>query len=304
MYMCVCACVRVHVRVVCACVCVYLHVKALVEALLYMMLWFNYNVMDMINIVMFYVVIISNATHEFLPRGNKDLLNWIELPDVITWWRRKYTSAMLNKWWLCECEHVCMCIISCLIHRSIYLTMNTILSSESTSTIVNHTHLIIQTDAACPKQLFYLGLEAESVFGQHHIEASFLPSDASHCDNPSLQMIPHNVVVTRNMLKVSSDITQCFMFMNTLNIQCLTIYSWLPFSNSSSLFPFRIWGFCFLLIFTTLKCVIERFEVCYHFKNDLILNTIISKEYGNVFPSGLTGALQYKVACTGSKSLV
>ena len=35
--------------------------------------------MDVVNVVMFYMVIISDVTNEFLHRDNKDLLNWIEL---------------------------------------------------------------------------------------------------------------------------------------------------------------------------------------------------------------------------------
>ena len=44
-----------------------LHVKALVKALAYMILWLNYNVMDVESVVMFYLVIVSDATNEFLP---------------------------------------------------------------------------------------------------------------------------------------------------------------------------------------------------------------------------------------------
>ena len=40
-----------------------------------MILWFNYNVMDVVNVVTFYLVIISDATNEFLSGYNKDLLN-------------------------------------------------------------------------------------------------------------------------------------------------------------------------------------------------------------------------------------
>ena len=49
-----------------------LHVKALIKALVYMILWFNYNVMNVVNIVMFYLIIIFYATNEFLPADNKD----------------------------------------------------------------------------------------------------------------------------------------------------------------------------------------------------------------------------------------
>ena len=42
-----------------------------------MILWFDYNIMNVANVVMFYLAIISDATNEFLPGDNKDLLNWI-----------------------------------------------------------------------------------------------------------------------------------------------------------------------------------------------------------------------------------
>ena len=38
-------------------------------------LWFNYKVLDLMNVVLFYFVIISDVTNEFLPGDNKDLLN-------------------------------------------------------------------------------------------------------------------------------------------------------------------------------------------------------------------------------------
>ena len=50
-------------------------VKVLLKALMYMILWFGYNVMDVVDVVMFYLVIVSDATDEFLPGNNKDLLN-------------------------------------------------------------------------------------------------------------------------------------------------------------------------------------------------------------------------------------
>ena len=34
--------------------------------------------MDMVNVVMLYLVIISDDTNEFLPGNNKDSLNWTE----------------------------------------------------------------------------------------------------------------------------------------------------------------------------------------------------------------------------------
>ena len=61
---------------VCVCVCfVFLLVKALLKALVYMILRFNYNVMDVVNVVMFSWIIISDATNEFIPGNNKGLLN-------------------------------------------------------------------------------------------------------------------------------------------------------------------------------------------------------------------------------------
>ena len=75
----VCLCVRVCVCV-CVCVCVLglknvtVHVKANLKALVYMILWFNHDGMDVVNVVMFCLVIISNATN-FLPGDNKDVLN-------------------------------------------------------------------------------------------------------------------------------------------------------------------------------------------------------------------------------------
>ena len=56
------------------CACIFLYVTSFLKALVYMILWFNYNVMDMEN-VMFYLVIISDTTNEFLPEDNTDLLN-------------------------------------------------------------------------------------------------------------------------------------------------------------------------------------------------------------------------------------
>ena len=43
------------------------YVKALLEALVFMILWFDYNVMpmDVVNVVMFYSVIILGATNDF-----------------------------------------------------------------------------------------------------------------------------------------------------------------------------------------------------------------------------------------------
>ena len=57
--MCVCVCARARARV---CVCVYvcgvnLHVKILLKALVYMILWLNHGIMDVANEVMSYFVI-------------------------------------------------------------------------------------------------------------------------------------------------------------------------------------------------------------------------------------------------------
>ena len=77
---CVCVCLSVCVfECVCLCVCVCvcasfnLHVKALLKAPVSMILWFNHNVMAVINIVLFYLVIISDAINKFLP--GEDSLN-------------------------------------------------------------------------------------------------------------------------------------------------------------------------------------------------------------------------------------
>ena len=73
---CVSACVCVCVCV-CVCACVLrllflflfiLHVWALLKALMYIILWFNHNVMDVVNVVMFHLVIISDTTNKCIPR--------------------------------------------------------------------------------------------------------------------------------------------------------------------------------------------------------------------------------------------
>ena len=49
-----CVGMEVCVSRVCVCGCVLnLYVKALLKALVYMISWFNYNVMDVVNVVMF-----------------------------------------------------------------------------------------------------------------------------------------------------------------------------------------------------------------------------------------------------------
>ena len=64
----------------CMCVCCfYLHVKVLLKALVYMILWSNYNIVDVVNVIMFNLIIISDATNQFLPGDNRGLLNRIEL---------------------------------------------------------------------------------------------------------------------------------------------------------------------------------------------------------------------------------
>ena len=50
-----------------------LHVKALLRALVCMILWLNHNAMDEVNVVIFYLEIICGTTHEFLPGNNTDL---------------------------------------------------------------------------------------------------------------------------------------------------------------------------------------------------------------------------------------
>ena len=72
---------------VCVCVCVrwggggiffffffHLYVKALLQALSYRIIRFNSNVMDVVNVIIFYLVLSSDTTNEFLPGGNKDIL--------------------------------------------------------------------------------------------------------------------------------------------------------------------------------------------------------------------------------------
>ena len=53
----------------------FLYVKALLKALVCMILWFNNNVMDVVSVVMSYLVIFSDAKNEILPGDDKDLLN-------------------------------------------------------------------------------------------------------------------------------------------------------------------------------------------------------------------------------------
>ena len=48
-----------------------LHIKAFLEALVCMISWFTYA-MNVVNVVMFYLVIISDATKEFLPGDDQD----------------------------------------------------------------------------------------------------------------------------------------------------------------------------------------------------------------------------------------
>ena len=78
MCVCVCVCVVAGVRVdVCALEgegVSNLHVKTFLKALVCMIIWITYNVMYVIN-VMFYFVVISDATSEFFSGDNKDLLN-------------------------------------------------------------------------------------------------------------------------------------------------------------------------------------------------------------------------------------
>ena len=39
--------------------------------------------MDVVNLVIFHLVIISDTTNKFLPVENKDLLNWIDLKNTL-----------------------------------------------------------------------------------------------------------------------------------------------------------------------------------------------------------------------------
>ena len=49
-----------------------LHVKAFLKAMMYTGLQLKYNVMDVLNVVMFYLIIISQVTNEFLPGDDTD----------------------------------------------------------------------------------------------------------------------------------------------------------------------------------------------------------------------------------------
>ena len=61
-----------------------LHANALLKAMVYNYnVWFNHNVMDVVNVVMFHLVIISDARNEFLPGNNKDVINWTELNWIV-----------------------------------------------------------------------------------------------------------------------------------------------------------------------------------------------------------------------------
>ena len=52
------------------------------KALVYMVLWFNYNVMDVVNVATFCLVIISHDTNELHLGDNKNLLNGMELNPI------------------------------------------------------------------------------------------------------------------------------------------------------------------------------------------------------------------------------
>ena len=49
-----------------------LHDMALLKALVYMIVCFNYDVIGVVNVVRFHLAIISDATNESLPGDNKD----------------------------------------------------------------------------------------------------------------------------------------------------------------------------------------------------------------------------------------
>ena len=61
---CECVCRRYISVYVCVCVCVRAHACA----------YFNHNVVNVVNVVMFYLIIISDAKDEFVPGDKKDLL--------------------------------------------------------------------------------------------------------------------------------------------------------------------------------------------------------------------------------------
>ena len=50
-----------------------MYVKTLLKTLVYMLVWFNYSVMDVVNVLVFYLAIISGNTNDFLPGDDKGL---------------------------------------------------------------------------------------------------------------------------------------------------------------------------------------------------------------------------------------
>ena len=52
-----------------------LQIKAVLKAVVDVVLWYNHNVVDVINKGMSYLVITSDATSDFLRGDDKDLLN-------------------------------------------------------------------------------------------------------------------------------------------------------------------------------------------------------------------------------------
>ena len=75
-----------------------LHVKALLEELVYTILWLNYNVTDVVNVVMLYLVIISTPQMNFLLEIIKIYwtgLNLIELKCAKRWTAQVLLSIVI-----------------------------------------------------------------------------------------------------------------------------------------------------------------------------------------------------------------
>ena len=72
--MCVCVCVFIEfIYLLIYLFHCYLHAKALLEALVYMIIWCNYNVLDVVNVPVFYLVAnYGIVRNDILPGDNKD----------------------------------------------------------------------------------------------------------------------------------------------------------------------------------------------------------------------------------------
>ena len=67
-----------------------------------MILWFNYNIMDVVNVVMFYLITIPDATNEFLSGDNKSLSNWTGLNTGNNLHKKAYNSRLHEV--TCDCS--------------------------------------------------------------------------------------------------------------------------------------------------------------------------------------------------------